>query len=78
MDQGPEPAAGVLVRCLARDWSNEDVVRRRLREPDAGEEEEEEEGGSATVELRCERGGVLVARWRDVKGGVEGGLLEVL
>lgn len=76
MDEGPDASAGVMVRCLAKEWNNEREVY----------EEEDEGGGSqrlkeeerATVELRCERGGVLVARWRDVRSGVEKGMLEVL
>jgi len=67
MDEGPEGAEGVLVRCLGAEWSNEADVF-----------EEEGDGEGPTVELRVERGGVLVARWRDVRRGVESGDLEVL
>lgn len=67
MDEGPEGAEGVLVRCLGAEWSNEADVF-----------EGEGDGEEPTVELRVERGGVLVARWRDVRRGVESGDLEVL
>jgi len=71
MDEGPDGAEGVLVRCLGREWSNE-------REVFEGVDGDKEDGEGATVELRVERGGVLVARWRDVRRGVERGDLEVL
>lgn len=71
MDEGPDLGAGVLVRCLAGEWGNEGEVE----DGDTGDGEGEEK---ATVEVRVERGGVLVGRWRDVKGGVLGGQLEVL
>lgn len=76
MDQGPDMGGGVLVRCLAGEWGNEGEVE----EGTYGEEGDGDgkEGERATVEVRCERGGVLVGRWRDVKGGVERGMLEVL
>lgn len=72
MDEGPDMSAGVLVRCLKSEWSNE----REVYENEGGMQRED--GEKATVELRCERGGVLVARWRDVRAGVEAGELEVL
>jgi len=73
MDEGPNGAEGVLVRCLKGEWGNEGEVAEQ--EQGLGTQMEEEK---ATVELRVERGGVLIARWRDVKGGVERGDLEVL
>lgn len=77
MDEGPDMSAGVMVRCLAKEWSNEsEVYEGEDGEGGASQGLKEEE--RATVELRCERGGVLVARWRDVRSGVEKGLLEVL
>ena len=71
MDEGPDFAAGVMVRCLAAEWGNE-------REVEEAEEEGVREEEKASVELRVERGGILVARWRDVRIGVEKGDLEVL
>lgn len=76
MDEGPDAGEGVMVRCLAREWSNEAEVEEADREMGGTQRTGEDE--HATVELRCERGGVLVARWRDVKTGVERGDLEVL
>jgi hypothetical protein len=35
-------------------------------------------GAGASVELRMRRGEVWVVRWRDVRGGVERGGLELL
>ena len=69
MDEGPDEATGVVVRCLAGKWHNEREVYE-----DNGRLEEER----ATVELKLERGGILIARWRDVRSGVESGDLEVL
>lgn len=74
MDEGPDSAGGVMVRCLAGEWSNEGEVFGGDEGGGAMLKEEQR----ATVELRVERGGVLVARWRDVRGGVERGDLEVL
>ncbi len=74
MDEGPDAAQGVMVRCLAAEWSNERDVFEA--EEDIGGTQKEEE--RPTVELRVERGGVLIARWRDVRSGVEKGDLEVL
>lgn len=77
MDEGPDMSTGVMVRCLAKEWSNErEVYEDEIDEGGASQGLKEEE--RATVELRCERGGVLVARWRDVKSGVDKGMLEVL
>ncbi|KAJ9660543.1 hypothetical protein H2198_002480 [Neophaeococcomyces mojaviensis] len=73
MDEGPDDGMGVFVRCLAPEWGNEAEVEETMTR---GGEEKQNEG--ASVELRMERGGVLVGRWRDVRSGVEGGMLEVL
>jgi len=75
MDEGPDNGAGVFVRCLAPGWGNEAEVDQTLRDGDGGGGKEEDR---ATVELRMERGGVLVGRWRDVRSGVEKGDLEIL
>lgn len=69
MDEGPDEATGVVVRCLAREWNNERDVYDESSRP---------EDEKATVELKLERGGILIARWRDVRSGVEQGNLEVL
>lgn len=76
MDEGPDAGGGVMIRCLAREWSNEAEVEEADQEMGGTQKIGEEE--RATVELRCERGGILVARWRDVKTGVEKGDLEIL
>lgn len=72
MDEGPDMSAGVLVRGLKSEWNNDGEVYSN----GGGTQREEDE--KATVELRCERGGVLIARWRDVRAGVEAGELEML
>ena len=64
MVEGPDMAVAVVVRCLAEGWDNE-------RDLSSGE-------GDVSVELRMRRGEVWVVRWGDVRGGVEGGELEVL
>lgn len=72
MDEGPDGKEGIMVRCLVGSWGNEgDVVVN-------AEEDTERDEERVTVELRVERGGILVARWRDVRSGVVGGQLEVL
>lgn len=64
MEQGPDGAEGVVVRCLAGEFEGDD------------EGEEGEEGRRVVVNLR--RGDVVIARWRDVRTGVLRGELEVL
>lgn len=79
MDEGPDMSAGVLVRCLKDEWSNErEVFENEESGADGAGGTQRDEEEKASVELRCERGGVLVARWRDVRAGVEAGHLEVL
>ena len=75
MDEGPDNGAGVFVRCLAHEWGNEVEVDQTLRDGEGGGGKDEDR---ATVELRMDRGGVLVGRWRDVRSGVEKGDLEIL
>ncbi|KAL2434789.1 hypothetical protein ABEF95_007377 [Exophiala dermatitidis] len=80
MVEPPDADTAVVVRCLAeggnRDegegvWSNE-------RDLDDLSQDDQNKRGGATVELRMRRGEVWVVRWRDVRGGVERGELELL
>ena len=73
MVEGPEGRKVVFVRCLKEGgWGNERDV----------DEAVEDRGGSgdegASVLVRMGRGEIWVVRWRDVKGGVERGEVEVL
>ncbi|EXJ82660.1 hypothetical protein A1O3_06474 [Capronia epimyces CBS 606.96] len=76
MLEPPDAAIAVVVRCLVDGvWSNERDVDLA---PTAGSETGEWEREPATVELRMRHGEVWLVRWRDVRGGVERGELELL
>ncbi|KAL2398533.1 hypothetical protein ABEF93_001073 [Exophiala dermatitidis] len=84
MVEPPDADTAVVVRCLSSEgrgrdegegvWSNEPD----LDDMSQGVSDQDKRGGGATVELRMRRGEVWVVRWRDVRGGVERGELELL
>ncbi|KAK5206216.1 hypothetical protein LTR96_009505 [Exophiala xenobiotica] len=82
MVEGPNSGQAVVVRCLGEMWANAEDVERGVEERERGVQGDgDREGGAgagASVELRMRRGEVWVVRWRDVRGGVERGDLELL
>ena len=65
MVEGPDADMAVVCRCLGDAWTNEDEL--------GGDGE-----GGATVEVRMQKGDIMIVRWRDVKGGVVMGDVELL
>ena len=64
MVEGPDVESAIVVRCLAEEWGNEDQLG------------EGEEGPS--MELRMQKGDIMIVRWRDVREGALKGDVELL
>lgn len=76
MDDAPDNAEGVIIRCLAREWESRDFDAAEAEaEQDDGDGDER---GGEKVKIGFKRGDVGIVRWRDVKAGVLGGDLELL